>query len=215
VTIPFLLSVTLAVSPARATLQAPASRAVDVRNNGSATLVVDVAAPAAPWVHIHPARFVLRGGARGVLTVRAGLGGRPGDHEVLVLLLARPDGAARIAVRMRVGVRLRVRMPGRLVRRVVVRGLRVRSGHARRLLLTVANAGNVTEQLRRATVTLVRGGRTVSRLRARAAHELVPGARVVLALPYAGRAHGWLTALVSVRLAGASLPVRRRYRLRL
>ncbi|MFL5950277.1 MAG: hypothetical protein ACJ74M_01595 [Gaiellaceae bacterium] len=214
-TIPFLLSVALAVSPARATLLAPASKAVEVRNTGSASLVVDVAAPAAPWLRVRPARIVLRGGARGVLTVRAGLGGRPGDHEVLLLLVARPDGAGRIALRMRVGVRLRVRMPGQLVRHVLVRGLRVRSGRPRRFLLTVANAGNVTEQLRRATVTLVRGGRIVSRLHTRSARELFPGARIVIGLPYAGGARGWVTALVSLRLDGSSVPVQRRYRLRL
>jgi hypothetical protein len=215
VTIPFLLSVALAVSPARATLLAPASRAVEVRNTGSASLVVDVAAPSAPWLRIRPARLVLRGGTRGVLTVRAGLGGRPGDHLVLVLLRARPDGAARIALRMRVGVRLRIRMPGQLVRHVVVRGLRVRKGRIRWLLLTVANAGNVSEKLRRATVTLARRGRTLSRLRTRGPHELPPGARVVLVLPYAGRARGSITALVSLRLGGASAAVQRRYRLRL
>jgi hypothetical protein len=215
VTIPFLLSVALAVSPARATLLAPASRAIEVRNTGSATLVVDVATPAAPWLRIRPARIVLHGGARGVLTVRAGLGGRPGDHQVVVLLLARPDGSARIALRMRVGVRLRVRMPGQLVRHVVLRNLRVRSGRVRRLLLTVANAGNVIEHVRRATVTLGRGGRSLSRLRTRGTHELVPGARAVLVLPYAGRARGWVTAAVSLELDGGSLPVQRRYRLRL
>ncbi|HWJ32848.1 MAG TPA: hypothetical protein VNR59_10950, partial [Gaiellaceae bacterium] len=136
---------------------------------------------------------------------------RPGDHELLVLLLARPPEASRIAVRMRVGVRIRVRLPGQLVRRVAVRGIRVRRTRAGRVLLvSLWNAGNVTEQLRgQVRVTLMRGRRMLSRLHYRRMREVSPGARAVVVLRYAGRAHGLVTAIVTVR--GRE----RRYRLRL
>jgi hypothetical protein len=79
------------------------------------------------------------------------------------------------------------------------------------LLVSLANRGNVAEQLRgHVTVTLVRGGRLLSRLRPRTNRELPPGARTTLALPYAGGARGLVIAIVTVR-PGAQ----RRYRLRL
>ena len=215
-TLGLVVGMALAVSPARATLVAPASKAIEVRNVGSGNAVVDVRSRAGSWLRIRPAHFALRAGARGVFTVRAGTGARPGDHELLVLLLARPAGSSRIPVRMRLGVRLRVRTPGRLVRHVVVRGLHLRGRAGARVLeITVANAGNVTERLRGATVTIARRGRNISRLRARAFRDVVPGARALIQLRYAGRARGWVTALVAIRLGEMAQPVRHRYRLRL
>jgi len=208
-----LAGLALAVTPAHATLLAPASARIDVRNTGSRSVSVDVKSPAAQWLRIRPERLALRTGGRGVLTVRARADARarPGDHELLVLLLARPTEASRIAVRMRLGIRVRVRVPGRLVRRVVIRGLRVRRERSGRILLvSLVNTGNVTEQLRRqVTVELMRSGRLVSRLRQRGTRELFPGARTVVALRYSGRARGAVTAIVRVRA------VVRRYRLRL
>jgi hypothetical protein len=212
--------VALTVSPARAVLLAPASRTLQVRNLGTERMAVDVAwrsaAPSAGpkrWLSITPRRLVIRGGARTLLTVRAGTGASPGDHHVLVLVTGRPLGAPRVAVQLRVGVRLRIRAPGRLVHRIAVEGLRVRRLKDKRtLLVSVANRGNVTEQLRgRLTVTLLRGNRIISRLRPARRRELYPGKTTAVALPYAGHAHGLLTAIVSIRggLSG------RRYRLRL
>jgi len=217
VTLALLVGVALAVSPARATLVAPASKAIEVRNNGDAAAVVDVERAAQSWLQVRPEGFVLRAGAHAVLTVRAAspAHARPGDHELVLFLRARPVGSSRIAVRMRLGVRLRVRMPGRLVHGVALRDLRVRRGaHRRTLFLEVANVGNVTEHLEGAAVTLVRGGSVVSRLRWRHARELVPGARAVLALRYAGRVRGRVTAIAAARVAG-SVTVQRRFRLRL
>jgi len=208
-----LAGIALAVTPAHATLLAPASARIDVRNTGSRSVSVDVKSPAAQWLRIRPERLALRTGSRGVLTVRARADARarPGDHELLVVLVARPTESSRIAVRMRLGIRVRVRVPGRLVRRVLVRGLRVRRERGGRILLvSLANAGNVTEQLRgQVTVKLMRSGRLVSRLRQRGTRELFPGARTVVALRYSGRARGVVTAIVRVRA------VVRRYRLRL
>jgi hypothetical protein len=212
--------VALSVSPARAVLLAPASRTLQVGNLGTERMAVDVAwkslgPHAGPnlWLSIGPRHLVIRGGARTVLTVRAGPGASPGDHQVLVLVTGRPLGAQRVALRLRVGVRLRIRAPGRLVHRMAVEGLRARRFKGkRRLLVSVANRGNVTEQLRgRLTVTLLRRNRVISRLRLAGRRELYPGMRAVVALPYAGHAHGLLTAIVSIRGG----PSGRRYRLRL
>jgi hypothetical protein len=208
-----LAGLALAVSPAHATLTAPGSRTIDVRNTGSGSVIVEVRTAAPQWLQIRPKRLVLHGGAHGALTVRARASARarPGDHELIVRVLARPPKAVRIAVRMQLGVRLRVRVPGRLVRRVVVRGLHVRRTQGGRVLLVaLANDGNVTEQLHgRVTVALLRGRRLLSRLRYRGTREVFPDARAVVALPYAGGARGLVTAIVRVRAA------ERRYRLRL
>jgi hypothetical protein len=59
------------------------------------------------------------------------------------------------------------------------------------------------------TISLVRLGRVISRLRYLGSRELSPGARVVVSLPYRGGAHGLLSGVVRV---GA---VEKRYRLRL
>lgn len=216
-TLGLLLGMALAVSPARATLVAPAARSIEVRNAGRETAVVEVTRGVTPWLRVTPARLLLRTRAHASLTVRARANGhtRPGDHDLVLLLTARPVGSSRIAVRMRLGVRLHVRMPGRLVHGVALRRLRVRRHAGKRvLMLTVANTGNVNEQLRDATVTLVRSGRVVSTLRARGAREITPGSRLVLAFPFAGRVHGLVTADVAARFA--SVPTaQRRYRLRL
>jgi hypothetical protein len=208
-----LTGISLAVGPARATLIAPAAKALDVSNTGTAGIVVGVENARTPWLQIRPRRLVLAPGSHRRLTVRARTDTRagPGDHELMLMLVARPLQHARITVRLRVGVRLRVRMPGRLERHIVVRGVRARkTGHGRVLLVALANAGNVTEPLRgRLTVTLLRHGRLLSRLRYSGSREVFPGARAVVSLPYRGGVRGAVDAVVR---AGR---VQRRYRLRL
>jgi hypothetical protein len=208
-----LTGIALAVGPARATLIAPAAKALDVSNTGTAGIVVGVEKAPPPWLQIRPRRLVLAPGSHRRLTIRARADARarPGDHELLLSLLARPLRRERITVRMRVAVRLRVRMPGRLERRIVVRGIHARkTGRGRRLLVALVNAGNVTEPLRgRVTVTLLRRGRLLSRLRYSGSRELFPGARAVVALPYRGRERGSVDAVVRTGT------VERRYRLRL
>ncbi len=218
--------VALSVSPARVALVAPASRTIDLRNVGSERVVVDVASkplerPASTnrWLRVRPARLVLAARSRAVVTLRARAGGlvRPGDHQVLLMLIARPVSRTRVAVRVRLGVRLRVRVPGRIVRQVAVRGVRVRRhDRTRDLLVAVANRGNVTEQLRgQLTVTLVRSGRLVSRLRLGGTHELFPGRHGVLRMRYVGRVRGPVIARVRVRLSGGPVSVEKSYRIRL
>ena len=210
--------VALSVSPARAVLVAPASRTLQLGNLGTERMAVDVAWKSLSphtgpyrWLTIAPRRLVLRGGARTVLTVRAEPGASPGDHHVLILVTGRPVNAPRVAVHLRLGARLRIRAPGRLVRRIAVKWVRARRLKGKRaLVVSVANRGNVTEQLRgRLTVTLVRQSRVISRLRFGRPRELIPGARAVVALPYAGNARGLVTALVKVR----GSPSGHRYRL--
>jgi hypothetical protein len=192
----------LTVSPAHAVLTAPASRTIDVRNTGAATVEVAVKSPPTQLLRVRPTRIALRPGSHRLLTarVRASARARAGDHELLVVLLAQPLERSGVAVRMRIGVRLRVRVPGRLVRHIALLGLHVRRHPRPRLLLvSVANAGNVTEPLRgRVTITLVRRGRVISRLRYVGSRELAPGSRVVIPLRYRGGAHGRLNALVRV-----------------
>jgi hypothetical protein len=208
----------LTVSPARAVLRAPTSRTLRIVNGGTEGVTVDAAWKAlgphmarSRWLSIAPRRLLLRGGAGATVTVRAGPGASPGDHQLLVLVTGRPVDRRRVAVRLRLGVRLRIRAPGRVVRRLAVEGLRAhRFKEKRMLLVSIANRGNVTEQLRRRlTVTLADHGRVLSRLRLGRFRELYPGVRAVVALPYAGRARGLVTALVNVR----GSPSGRRYRL--
>jgi hypothetical protein len=217
--------VALSVSPARIALGAPASRTIELRNLGAERVVVDVARTSVGrrvetrgWVSIRPAHLALRAGSRAVLTlrVRAAQAAQPGDHRLRVLLIARPQRRGRVAVLVRLGIGVRVRMPGRVVRRLDVRGLRVRRGAGgRALLVSIGNRGNVTEQLRgRLTVTLKRSGRVVSRLRPQKVRELLPRTRTVLALPYVGHVRGVVTAIVKLRIERL-VPLVRRYRLRL
>jgi hypothetical protein len=204
--------VALAVSPARVAVVAPASRTLELRNNGVSRLVVDIAAPKV-WLSIRPDRVVLPGRSKAVVTMRV-RARVPGDNRVLVLLTARPRARTSVAVRVRLGVRVRIHVRGRAVRRLAVGAPRVRRRNgARVVLLSVANHGNLAERLRRClTVSLFRRGRLVARLRPRTRGELFPGERTVVALPYSGGVRGVVSAIVAVR-AGERLV--RRYRLRL
>lgn len=217
--------VALSVSPARLVLATPGSRAIKVRNDGAEQVVVDATRrtvggqAVAKWVEIVPARVLLRSGASAVLTLRAEPPPRraePGDHHVLVLLTTRPLGGGRVNVQVRLGVRIRMVVPGRIVRRLTLGGLRVhKRRNARFMFVSVANRGNVTVQLRdRVTASLVRRGRQLARLSLHARRALRPGARTLLALRYGGRLRGPLTAVVQIRL-GSGSRVERRYRIRL
>ena len=168
----------LAVTPARVALAGTGKASVRVTNPGRGAVVVDVAragfsldlrgrphvipraAPraATPWLTVRPGRFVLPAGTSTWLTVASRLPRRvePGDHDALVLLTTRPWRSAGVAVRMRIGVVVVVRAPGRIVRSLAIRGLRVRRvGRARTLELALANRGNVTETIDAARVRLL------------------------------------------------------------
>jgi len=218
--------VALSVSPTRVAMAAPGSRAIRLRNLGTRQVVVNTVrravgsrAPATRWVKIAPARLVLRPGATAAFALRVVPRPRaaPGDHHVLVLLVARPVAAARVTVRMRLGVVVRIRVSGRIVRSIELRGLRVlRSRNIRTLLASVANRGNVSEELHgRLTIVLIRRGRVVARLRAGGRRELRPGMRAVFRAHYTGGVRGLVRARVAVRVGDARRPLQREYSIRL
>jgi hypothetical protein len=116
---------------------------------------------------------------------------------------------------MRLGIVVVVRAPGRVVRRLAVRGLTVRRAGGRHILeLRVANRGNVTETLGAGQVRItLRRGETRVRLRT-AARELRPASSGLLSLDYRGRLRGWVT--VGAEVTADGLPaVRRTFRVRL
>ena len=218
--------VALSVSPAHLALTAPGSRTIKLRNVGAERVVVDATrrtfgrpTAAKTWLQIVPARLVLRSGESAILTLRVKPPRRaePGDHQVLVLLTTRPPRGGRVNVQVRLGVRVRMVVPGRIVRRLTLGGLRVhRRRDARFMFVSVANRGNVTVQLRgRVTALLLRHGQPLARLSPHPQRPLIPGDRAVLALRYSGRLGGLLTAVVRIRLGPGVRAVERRYRIHL
>jgi hypothetical protein len=231
-------SVALTASPARVMLVGAGRATVQLSNRGSRAVVVEVgragfaldlrgrprivskgfARAADAWLTVRPRRVVVPSRGNASLTVTAKLPRRvePGDHDALVVLTTRPQLAGGVAVRMRVGVRVVVRAPGGIVRRLDLRELRVRrAGRSRVLELLVVNRGNITETLFRSRVelTLRQSGRGQSRVRP-ATRELRPGTRGIVQFVYRGRLRGAVTAGVAVALERGPVS-RRSYRLRL
>jgi len=142
-------------------------RAVALRDNGVRVLV-------------RPGSFVLapRTGATATIVVRVGPRASPGDHASLVVFATRPRSSGGVGVRLRVGVVVLVRVPGRIVHRLRLDGI----GLVRRMLMIgVRNRGNVVERLDSASlrVRLLRGGRVVRHVRI-PAREVLPGGRAVV-----------------------------------
>jgi len=161
------------------------------------------------WVHVLPARQSVPAGRSATFTLRVSRSttATPGDHSAVVLLTTHQPRSEGVAVRLRLGVRLLVRVPGRLVRHVELGRLRVRK---RRLVVWISNRGNVAVPLaRQVTATLLRHGRVAARLRPRAPALLLPGGRVALTFTYTRGVRGLFTVEVRV---GRDV---RRYRVRL
>jgi hypothetical protein len=209
--------VALSVSPAQLALTVPGSRRIRVRNEGAERVVVDVTRRT--WLRIVPAHLTLRSGESATLTLglRRPAHAEPGDHRALVLLTTRPLRAGRVNVQVQLGVRVKLRVPGRIVRQLTLGRLRVERGRgARFMFVSVANRGNVTVPLRgHVTASLLRPGRQRARLRSRARRALVPGAHATLTLHYSSRVRGPVTLVVRVRLGADGRIVERRYRARL
>ena len=172
----------ISVSPVRVRLAASASRTVVVRNGGTAVASIDariagfvldrrgkpVVARAsrvvAPPVAAAARARAGRGGRAHGLVQRAcrrrprrSSGARPADDATV-------DQGAAVAIRMRIGVVVFVRVPGRIVHRLELGPPRVRDGV---LEAAVANRGNVVERprlrvslWRRGHLLLVLGSRT-------------------------------------------------------
>lgn len=174
-------AIALTVSPARVELAAGGTQVVRVTNAGSAPAVLDVTRAGfaltmrgqprivtskAAWLLFSPRRLVVEARSTATLTARArSLHLSPGDHPGLLLLTQHPVVRGGLAVRTRIGVVVSLRVPGRIVHRLVISGVRI---VGRRITVTIANSGNVTELLRP-------GNR-----------ELLPRTRGVFVLRYAG-----------------------------
>jgi hypothetical protein len=173
---------------------------------------------AVAWLTIRPGRFELTAGASRWLTVSSRLPARvePGDHDALVLLTTRPRRTAGVVVRMRIGVVVVVRAPGRVVRRLELGRLHVRRARGARILeLWVANRGNVTETLDRGRVWIsLRRGSAQTRLQAEG-RKLRPRTSGVVQLPYRGALRGWVTARVRIAPEPGAPAVGRAFRVRL
>lgn len=203
----------LSVTPVRLRLTGPAARTIAITNAGDSPAVVIARPagialdgrglpalagrpqPAASWIHARPSRVAIAPGARAVITVwsTAPATASPGDHAALVLLTTQPRPGAGIAIRMRIGVIVFVRIPGTIVHRLAVAGLAVRRGT---LAVTLANRGNVAEHVR-ARIILRRAGRTLARL-GPIERTLLPHTRARLPYSYPRRLHGAVTAVVDV-----------------
>jgi hypothetical protein len=232
--------VALTVTPAHVELAGTARATVRIANTGSARAVVDVSRAgfgldlrgrpkvvagiggrrsAAGWLAFSPRRVAIPPGSSAPVTVTSTLprDAEPGDHDALVLFTTRGPARGGVAVRMRMGVVVVVRAPGRVVHRLRLRTLRV-AGSGRAALtfeLLVANAGNVTERIDRsdARLSLFTRGRRMARVPAEP-RELRPGTRGIVRFRYAGPLRGRVVARVELERETGEI-LQRAFRLRL
>lgn len=195
-------AVGLAAAPARVLLPAAETRTVRVLNPGRARVVVEarpagytldvrgrpriVADRAGSWLVAEPEQVVVPplGSAELQVAARVPRGVRPGDHAALLLLTTRPLAGIGVPTRVRIGVVVVVRVPGRIVHRVAIVGVRLRrSGRARLLEIHAANRGNVDEWFGagRVVVVLRAGGGVKARLHPAARRFLARSNGVLLA----------------------------------
>jgi len=230
--------VALTAAPARVSLAGSTLAAVRVTNSGTKPVVVDAsragfvldlrgrpaiagsrgARSAARWLALRPSRFTLEPRATASLVVAATVPRRaePGDHDALVVLSTRPVGTGRVAVRVRMGIVVVVRVPGKVVRRLELLGLRVERHRPRALALLIANRGNVTESLAgvRAVVSLRRRGRPVAAL-VGSRRDLRPRTRGIVEFRLQRQARGVVTIRVVVPGEAGRRTLRRTFRIRL
>jgi hypothetical protein len=157
------------------------------------------------WVLARPARLRLRGkGAVVTLLSRPPRGAAPGDRPFALVLTTAPAHRRGVDVRLRVGVFVLARVPGKVVRKLVIGPLRVRRAGGRPMLdLAIRNSGNVAERIAagRLVLEVATHGRVVARLRP-SARELLPHSRALVGAAFRGRLRG--PATVQVRLGAFS-----------
>lgn len=226
----------LTATPSRVSLAGTSTADVRVTNPGSIPVLVRVERAgfsldlrgrpkvvprggpraAAAWLTLRPSRFVLGVGESRLLMVASRLPARvePGDHDAVVLLTTRLLREGGVAVRMRLGIVVVVRAPGRVVRRLALGRLDVRRERSARVLeLRVANRGNVTETLTRGRVRVwLRRGSAGTRLDT-APRDLRPRTTGIVQLRYGGRLRGWVTARVEVATQPGMPVLRRTFRI--
>ena len=229
--------VALTASPSHVRLPGAGRAVVRVTNPGAERLVVDVKRAgfaldlrgrpkivasggvrrtAARWLSFRPRTLALGPGATRQVRIvsRPPARAEPGDHDALVLLTSRRRVRGRVAVRMRVGVVVAVRVPGVVRRRLELRRVRVAGGRVRTLELVVANRGNVTESFsRRQSVVSLRADRRLVRLTA-LPRSLRPRTMGVLQFRLKGTLRGTVNARVDVTTR-AGTAIRRTLRIRL
>jgi hypothetical protein len=218
--------VSLSASPARVALAGGAGATIALSNVGRSNLFVSASPDsfvldlhgrpalvgraarrsAAGWLSVRPRRVALAPGAQALVRVESTVprGAEPGDHHAVVLFATRALHAGRVGVRMRVGVRVVVRVPGSVVRKLAIRSLHVRrQGRTRLLDIGLANLGNVTEALTsgRVVVALLVRGRETVRVRTQR-RELLPHSFGIATGRYGGALRGRLLARVEIGRAG-------------
>jgi hypothetical protein len=209
----------LSVSPAHVALTPGGRAAIHVRATSGRRLLVRTSVAglaldgrgrpqiahrrdAAAWLRVQPrSTFAGRNGASFVVTSRRPAGARPGDHAAIVLLTATAPVGKAIAVGMRIGLVVTVRVGGRTTRRVEVVAARTRAapGGGRRIAVTVANSGGRIESIggARLTATLVRRGRVIGRFRV-ARRQLLPHTRAVVVFRSPAAVHGPVVTRVAI-----------------
>jgi hypothetical protein len=213
----------LSVSPVRIRLTGAVSRTITVTNAGNAAATVDASAagfavdrrggprvaaqrsPAAAWLRLRPARFVLAPGTAAAVAISSVIpkGAPPGDHAAVLLFTTGPSRTAGVAIRMRIGVVVFVRVAGKIVHQLELRRVEVR----RRVLeATVANRGNVVERTR-VLVTVSRSGHVLARLRS-ARRTFLPHSRGIERIRCPSRLRGWVTARIEAGTIRRTLRVR-------
>jgi hypothetical protein len=184
-----------------------AGLAVDLRGRPRLALRPAAGRNAAPWLRVRPRALTLPAGGSKVVQVAVHVPRRaqPGDHHAAVVFTSRPLERKRVGMRMRLAVRLSVRVPGSVRKRLVIRSLGVRPvGRARGLEVIVANRGNTTESLAGRVAISLRT-RDRAKLFVRTRRELLPGRSGLFSAIYRGRHRGVVSARITIRGAGSRL----------
>jgi hypothetical protein len=220
-------ALSLSIAPAHVSMAPGATQTIEVTNTGRAAVVLAASTAGyaldlrgrarilqssgtASWLSLRPARLVLPPRSTVPLTIAARRppGARAGDHEALVLLTSLPRAVGALSVRMRVGVVVAVRVPGRLV--IELDAVALRRARAGLIELALANRGDVVEQIVPARLSLVlwRHGRVLARL-GPVVRRLLPRTRGIAEFHYPRLIHGVVNVVVEIG------PSRRTFRLRL
>jgi hypothetical protein len=157
---------------------------------------------AATWLRVRPQTISAgRAGANVVVTSRRPSGAHPGDHTAIVLLAATAPSGKTIAVAMRVGLVVTVRVSGRSIRRVEVVAARARptAGVGRLIAVTIANRGDRIESVggTRLAVKLARRGRAAGRCQG-PRRALLPHTSAVVTVRCRAAGHGGVVARIAL-----------------
>jgi hypothetical protein len=196
------------------------SRTITITNAGNAAASVDarpagfvldsrgkpaVARERRGWLRLEPRRLVLAPGrtAEVRVTSSAPVGAPPGDHPALVLFTTQPARGPGVAIRMRIGVVVFIRVGGRIVHHLELPALRVRR---RSFEVVVANRGNVVERVH-VRILLLRANHVLARLDS-AGRTLLPHSRAIERFRRSDRLRGLVTARVEVGEVQRSFRIR-------